>query len=216
VQDPDWIARLLADEDLLRMGHCQRAEDLNLGMGWLYYGLARLVRPRAVVVIGSLRGFAPLLFAKGLADNVEGGTVLFIDPSHVDDFWKDGDRVREYFAGFGVKNIRHFRMTTQQFTTTGTYRELRDVGLVMIDGYHSREQARFDFEAFAGKLSANGLVLFHDSVEVGTTPIYGRDRVYERRVKFFLDELKSRPDLQVLDLPFAKGLSLVRKTGRQS
>ena len=69
----DWIARLLERPDLQGMGHGQRVEDLNLGLGWLYYALARLLRPRIVVVIGSYRGFAPLVFGRALADNQESG-----------------------------------------------------------------------------------------------------------------------------------------------
>jgi hypothetical protein len=57
-----WIARLLADDEMVTMGHHQRRADLNLGMGWLYYGFARLVRPKQVVVIGSWRGFVPPWF----------------------------------------------------------------------------------------------------------------------------------------------------------
>ena len=54
---PDWITRLFEHPDLLRMGHHQRAEDQNLGMGWLYYAFGRMIRPRLAVVIGSWRGF---------------------------------------------------------------------------------------------------------------------------------------------------------------
>lgn len=50
-----WIARLYRHPDLLRMGHNQSAEDLNLGLGWIYYGFARLLRPARAVVIGSRR-----------------------------------------------------------------------------------------------------------------------------------------------------------------
>ena len=35
----DWIGRLFENHDLTRMGHGQRVEDLNLGLGWVYYGL---------------------------------------------------------------------------------------------------------------------------------------------------------------------------------
>jgi len=44
-----WITRLFENTDLLRMGHCQQLEDLNLGMGWLYYGLTRLIRPKTLL-----------------------------------------------------------------------------------------------------------------------------------------------------------------------
>jgi hypothetical protein len=62
MQEPlgKWIARLLADRGLRGQGHAQRVEDGNLGLGWIYYALGRLL-PRTVVVIGSLRGFTPLI-----------------------------------------------------------------------------------------------------------------------------------------------------------
>ena len=89
----DWIATLFQQPDLLRMGHGQRSEDLNLGLGWLYYGLTRAIRPSTIVAIGSFRGFVPLVLGKASQDNVENGRVYFIDPSLVDDFWKDPARV---------------------------------------------------------------------------------------------------------------------------
>ncbi len=207
----DWIARLFQNPDLLRMGHCQRLDDLNLGMGWLYYGLARLIRPKNVVVIGSWRGFVPLVFGKALADNLEEGSVLFIDPSLVDDFWKDPAAVREHFAHYGVTNVEHFLMTTQQFVETKTYRSLGQTEIVMIDGYHTAQQARYDYEAFQHLVTPQGVILLHDSLNAGTVNLYGPERAYQRSVKFFVEQLKDDSQLQVLDLPFAKGLTMVRK-----
>ncbi len=207
----DWINNLFANLDLLRMGHYQRAEDRNLGLGWIYYALARVLRPSKVIVIGSFRGFVPLIFGKALADNSEGGSVSFIDPSFVDDFWKDEPGVEQFFAGFGVNNIQHFLMTTQQFVDSENYRSLGKVGIVFIDGYHSEEQVRFDYEAFQDSLSPDGFILFHDSVRVRTSRMYGPDRLYEHRVKYFIDNLKADPTLQVFDLPFGDGVTLVRK-----
>jgi len=209
----DWIAQLFEHRELTRMGHGQRVADLNLGLGWLYYGLARVLRPRTVVVIGSYRGFVPLVFGKALADNAENGRVYFIDPSLVDDFWKDPQAVEDYFAGFGVANIRHFLMTTQEFVESEAYRSLDPVGIVFVDGYHSEEQARFDYEAFRGHLTPDGIALFHDSARVRTSRVYGPDRVYEYTVRNFIDTLKKDAGLQVFDLPFFDGVTLVRRVG---
>src|SRR5947208_14432756 len=104
----DWIAKLLDCRELTGMGHLQRVEDANLGLGWIYYGLARVIRPKTIVVIGSPRGFVPLVLGKALADNLENGQVIFIDPSFVDDFWKDPQAIAGHFARFGVTNVRHF------------------------------------------------------------------------------------------------------------
>lgn len=205
-----WVAELFEHPELTDW-HGQRVDDFNLGLGWLYYGLARIVRPKRVVVIGSYRGFVPLILGKALVDNSEGGQVVFIDPSFVDDFWKDPHTVRNYFTSFGVTNVEHFLMTTQQFVESEVYRALGKVGIVFVDGYHSEEQARFDYEAFEGLLSRRGVILFHDSVRIFKSWIYGEDRVYECRVKCLIDELKNDPSLQVFDLPFDRGVTLVRK-----
>ena len=207
----DWLAKLLQNPDLCRMGHGQRLADLNLGLGWLYYALARIVRPRTVVVIGSWRGFVPLVFARALADNVEPGVVSFIDPSLVDPFWKDPAKVTAYFADFGAPNISHFLMTTQQFVASPAYKSLEPVDILFVDGYHSLEQARFDYEAFQGRMAPKGITLFHDSTAVMTSRLYGAERAYKYGVKDFIDVLKKDPQLQVFDLPFAQGVTLVRR-----
>jgi predicted O-methyltransferase YrrM len=209
----DWIKTLFASPDLLKMGHLQRAADHNLGLGWLYYGLTRVLRPDRVVVIGSYRGFTPLVFGRALSENLESGEVIFIDPSWVDDFWRDPQAVRAYFESFGVCNIRHYLMTTQQFVESEAYRGLENVGIVFIDGHHTEEQAEFDFLAFEPLLETSGMVLFHDSAKIRKSKIYGTDHTYERTVKRLTDRLEQRPDLQVLDLPFGSGVTLVRRKG---
>src|SRR5262245_55747459 len=207
----EWIGKLFERPDLRRMGHAQRVADRNLGLGWLYYALARMIRPAAAVVIGSYRGFVPLVLARALADNSEGGRVTFIDPSLADDFWKDAAAVQRYFADFGVTNIAHHLQTTQQFVESAAYRELESVGLVFVDGFHSAEQARFDFEAFAGRLTAGGMILLHDSVWRMSTGIYGQDQRYIHSVVDFIAELKQQPEWQVLDFPFGDGVTAVRR-----
>ncbi len=126
----DWVASILANKDLCRMGHGQRAQDQNLGLGWLYYALGRTVRPRRVVCIGSWRGFVPIVFGQALRDNGEGGCVTFIDPSLVDDFWTDPQRTAQWFGSFGLDNVEHHRVTTQQFVETDACRSLGEVGLL--------------------------------------------------------------------------------------
>ena len=208
-----WIARLYANPELCRMGHNQRTEDLNLGLGWLYYGLARLIRPSRAVVIGSWRGFVPMVIAKACQDNLEHSEVHFIDPSLVDDFWKDPVATDTRFRSFGLDNLHHHQHTTQQFITTPEYLRLTDIGLLFVDGYHTAEQARFDYQAFTDRLAPRGLVLFHDSMIMKPSGIYGADHRYEVDVKHFMDELRQDPGLQLLDLPFGTGLTVLRRVG---
>jgi predicted O-methyltransferase YrrM len=206
-----WIGRLLAEPDLLRMGHLQRPADRNLGLGWLYYALGRVLRPRRAVVIGSWRGFVPLTIGRALADNLEGGDVWFIDPSLADDFWADAAQVARWFAGFDVQNVRHFRMTTQDFVASEDYPAMGDVGLVFVDGMHTAAQARVDWEAFEPRLAPGGVACFHDSTNEKVTRVYGPERAYRCDVGAFLATLRGREDLQVFDLPLGPGLTLVRR-----
>ena len=60
----DWLTKLFDYPGLARMGHLQRVKDSNLGLGWIYYALARVIRPKTVVVIGAYRGFVPLILEK--------------------------------------------------------------------------------------------------------------------------------------------------------
>ena len=207
----DWIEKLFEKPELAKMGHLQTVADANLGLGWIYYGLARVIRPKAAVVVGSYRGFVPMVLGKALSDNMDGGRVVFIDPSMVDDFWKDARKVREYFARFEITNVEHHLMTTEQFVKTDAYASLDSVGMVFIDGYHSEEAARFDYEAFEGLVAPEGVILLHDSAACGVSRIYGAERAYERRVKVFVDQLKRDNKLQVFDLSFDQGVALVRK-----
>ncbi len=206
----EYIRDLLANPEMLRMGHFQRQEDLNLGLGWIYYALARIIRPARVVVIGSYRGFVPSVLAKSLMDNIEGGEVLFIDPSYADDFWADAVRVETYFQQLGTPNVRHYRHTTQEFVATQAYMELADIGLLMIDGHHTAEQARLDYLAFYGKLTENAVVLFHDSVRQKTSKIYGKDRLYVHTVCALMERLRMTPGLELFTLPYASGVTMVK------
>ncbi len=206
-----WIAKLFAEEAMRGMGHNQRVQDLNLGMGWIYYGLVRMMRPKLVVVIGSYRGFSPLVFGKALQDNGDSGQLIFIDPGLVDGFWKDPDRVREHFHRFGVDNIHHFPMTTQEFMKTELYGQLKNIGILFVDGFHTDEYARIDHKAFERRLAPDGITLFHDSVNIEWSTIYGEERGYLRDVSNYMDDLEKREEFEVLNFPICSGLTLVRK-----
>lgn len=206
----EFIQQLFADPEMLRMGHHQRKEDLNLGLGWMYYALGRMLRPGRAVCIGSWRGFVPAVMAKSMIDNVEGGELWFIDPSLADDFWAEPGRVAAHYEKLGVPNVRHFRYTTQEFVETEAYRKLDNVGLFMIDGYHSAEQAKFDYLAFLDKLSEQAVVMFHDSTRLHQSPIYNRTNPYTHTVCNFMEKLAKTPGLETFTLPFASGVTLVR------
>ena len=206
----DWIHRLFDHPDMLGMGHGQSAPDGNLGLGWLYYSLVRANRTQNAVVIGSYRGFVPLVIGKAMQDN-GGGAVHFIDPSLVDGFWTKPDCVQQHFQDFGVDGIRHHLATTQDFVKSDAFTALPEIGLLFVDGFHTDEFAKFDHDAFSEKLTEDAMVLFHDSVRERTSRIYGDDKPYVHTVCRYMDELRKDPTYEVLTFPKADGLTLVKR-----
>src|SRR5271154_2996950 len=63
------------------LGHHEDRGTLNIGFGFLYYGLARTLRPAHTVVIGSGFGFSVVCLALGMNDNGT-GQLSFVDPSY--------------------------------------------------------------------------------------------------------------------------------------
>jgi predicted O-methyltransferase YrrM len=179
-------------------------ETRNLGLGWLYYALARMYKVTTCVCIGSGRGFTPILIAKGMKDN-GGGRLYFIDPSLDDDFWKQPNSVMNWFESFGVAEIiLHYLVTTQEFTKSAVYRELQNVDLLFIDGCHLYENVKFDFEAFKDKVSEHGLIAFHDSISRSTNIRWQGPR------KLLL-EILSAGEYQAFDFKLGAGLTLLQR-----
>jgi len=205
----EFLNKIMTTPDLLQMGHGQTIVDKNLGMGWIYYSLSRLYKPEVVVCIGSWRGFVPMLLAKGMKDNLNGGKLIFIDPSLVDDFWSDDVVVKKYFEDWGLDNITHYKMTTQEFKLSDVYKNLKKVDILFVDGLHTYDQAKFDHKTFEPLLSSKSISLFHDSIETHESDIYGDTNKYQYSVNKYMTELKES-GYQVLDIPFEFGLSLVR------
>lgn len=166
-------------------------ETRNLGFGNLYYAMVRAMRPRTVVVIGSKAGFAPIMFARALKDNEGHGIVKvdceqttmaveghghtklhFIDPSfslHRGDTnhwyglgnWDDSKAVEAKWAHFGLQDIiQHHKMTSQDYVTSLT--PIDSIDILYIDGDHSYEGVKHDFEAFLPFLSDEAVVMAHD------------------------------------------------------
>jgi len=223
--DEKWLEKFFAEKDLWpnRTGQgpvsagppmfggrfvYNQKEDIdtkNLGLGWIYYSVARLYKPKTALIIGSGRGFTPLLLAKGIKDNNNGGILHFIDPSLDDDFWKDANKNRKWFAKFGLdKVIIHYLKTTQEFVKTQDYKKLDNIELLFIDASHFYEFVKFDFDAFEKKVASGGIILFHDSISRSKNPQWSGAR------KALFDILKKK-DYQSFDFKFGAGLTLVQK-----
>jgi predicted O-methyltransferase YrrM len=206
----NWIEELFSHSELLEMGHEQSLDDRNLGLGWFYYSQVRIIKPKICVCIGSWRGFVPIVLAQALKDNKNDSKLIFIDPSLADNFWADADKNNVWFSRFGLTNIKHYLMTTQEFVMSDAFKEIKDIGLLFVDGYHTAEQARYDHEAFKPLLNLDASVIFHDSTRYFTSHIYGREKAYQHTVVDYIETLKLNKNLQCIDFKYGSGVTLVR------
>lgn len=202
------LEKMQGNKDLWLMGHGEDQQTGDLGLGWLYYGLTRALRPSLAVVIGSWRGFVPMLIGQALQDCSPDGRLLFIDPSLVDDHW--ANNVSSYFAGFGIHCITHFKQTSEEFLEKNPLSP-GDVDLLFIDGYHSYEQCKLEYEGFGALLSTKALTLFHDSTSRITSGMYGPNAQYKHTVWKYIDELRLKPGIEVLNLDIAQGVAVVQR-----
>jgi SAM-dependent methyltransferase len=186
-----------------KMGQHTSAEQANLGFGFLYYSFVRLYQPETVVCIGSYRGFAPVCLALGLADNGK-GTCFFIDPGLVDRHWHQPQNVVQLRRTFGLGDrLAHIHMTSRQAAEAGAVPE--QIDLLLIDGEHSYEGVKYDFDVYAKRVQKDGLILLHDSSVTG--------KGFSRwEVKPFIQaEIVGNKQYELLNLPFSSGLAVVRK-----
>jgi predicted O-methyltransferase YrrM len=206
---PQLIDRMSQDKDLWMMGHGQDHSSLDIGLGWTYYGITRSHKPKLAVVIGSWRGFVPMLIAQAIQDTGNNGRLLFIDPSLVDEQWSQG-RTDAYFSDYGLQCIDHRLQTSQELIADPEF-ALLEIDLLFIDGLHTEEQCRLEFEAFSRQLTTNAITLFHDTHSRIQSKIYGADKPYTHTVCRYMDVLRARDDLQVFDLPIDQGITLIQR-----
>lgn len=199
------------------LGHHESADDLNLGFGYLYYGLVRTLRPRHVLVIGSGFGFSVVCLALGLKDN-DHGNLHFVDPSYSvltdgpfktvggTSQWQDPKQVAQRFARFGVDGIvRHFRQRSDEYFAAYDAARCPPIDLAFIDGSHAYVDVRCDFLGALRHARKNTYILLHD------TNIYVREMVRHAGVKRWLRVVQRYPDaFESIDFPFASGVALVR------
>ena len=199
------------------LGHYEDPGNLNLGFGFLYYGLVRTLRPRHIVVIGSGYGFSVVCLALALKDNGS-GSLSFVDPSYSllkhgplrtvggTSQWDEPEKVRAHFARFGVENqVTHYKETSAEFFAEYERRRLPDIDLAFIDGSHAFADVRHDFLAVLDYTRRNSYVLMHD------TNIYVRELVGHAGVKRWLNLIeRERGAFEVVDFPFSSGVALIR------
>ena len=200
------------------MGHREQKSRLNLGFGFVYYGLVRALRPRHVLVIGSGYGFSVVCFALGLKDNGR-GKLSFVDPSYSllrdgpqhtvggANFWHDPEHVHSHFARFGVEEIvTHYKETSESFFAHYAALGLPEIDLALVDGNHAPTHVQRDVIGVLQNCHRNTYFLLHD------TNIYIRELLRHAGVKRWLRKQagQNKSAFEYVDFPFSSGVALVR------
>jgi hypothetical protein len=122
-------------------------------------------RPRTIVELGTHTGYSFLCFCQAVKKLGLSTKVYAIDT------W-DGDEHAGFYANKIYDDLhsyqeRHYagfsKLIRANFDDAVHLFEDRSIDLLHIDGRHYYEDVKHDFEAWRGKLSEQGVVLFHDT-----------------------------------------------------
>ena len=185
--------------------------DFKSGLGdsaWLLYGLARSLKPKVCVEIGSARGKSAC--AVGLALRRNGGGKLYaIDPHSVTN-WNDKSSVDSF--ALITENLQKAGLTGQVEIVRKTSGEAakgwdKKIDLIFIDGDHSYEGVKADWDLFLPHLTEFGVVVFHDTLwDLRPDGIHDRA---DMGVPRFVDELRAA-GYPVITIDQNFGVSLVQ------
>ena len=194
--------------------------DWQSGLGdaaFALYGLVRAQRPNVIVEIGSARGRSTCALA--LACRLNGvGRVYAIDPHTINPWTEIGTGGST--EAFLRERLRDYRLDEWCDVIVGTSADAAktwstQVDLLFVDGDHSLDGVRSDFELFRPWLAPNALVVFHDTAwshhtlpEDAPHPGDLREKLATMGVPQYLEMLKAE-GYQSITLPLLPGLTIL-------
>lgn len=127
--------------------------------------LIQEVSPKVFVELGTHTGNSYFSFCQSVA---EGGLAA---KCYAVDTWQGDEHAGRYgdeiFAAVNAKNIEHYaafsKLLRMTFDDAASYFSDESIDLLHIDGLHTYEAVRHDFETWLPKLAPGAVVLFHDT-----------------------------------------------------
>lgn len=190
--------------------------DFNSGLGDsanLLYGLVRSMKPETCVEIGSARGKSACYIGIALTENAR-GRLYAIDPHRPTD-WNDANSSTGTFEAFRA-NVAALGLSEHVTIVRSTSEEAArawqtPIDLLFIDGDHSYDGVKRDWDLFVPYVNPFGIVVFHDTAwEMGH---YRGEARHDMGVPRFVDELREA-GYPVVTIERDYGVSLVQPTLR--
>jgi caffeoyl-CoA O-methyltransferase len=194
----DEVLRALAAETLevgpLAIMQVAREQGLLLTM------LTRLVGARRAVEIGTFTGYSSICIARGLAD---GGRLLACD---VSEEWTA--IARKYWARAGLQDRIELRIAPA-VETLAALPDTPEIDLAFIDADKTSYRAYYD--ALLPRLRPNGLIVFDNVLWMGAVANPAAQDESTVAIRALNDFLLTDERVDVVMLPVADGITLVRK-----
>lgn len=128
--------------------------------------LIAALRPSVVVELGAFYGESYFTLCQSLVESNIPGAAFAIDTWQGDPH--SGSYGEEVFQEVEAYNSEHYpavsRLLRMTFDEAVTRFDDESIDLLHIDGLHTYEAVRHDFETWFGKVSRGGVVLLHDTV----------------------------------------------------
>jgi hypothetical protein len=150
-----------------------REPELTRPSGWTEHApfafwLVEAMRPQSIVELGVHNGFSYFVLCQAVRALALDATCFGIDHwtgDHHAGFY--GDDVHDAVCRHNRRYDGFSRLIRAEFSDARAQFADGSIDLLHIDGFHSYEAVRQDFESWLPKLSDRGVILFHDIAEYG-------------------------------------------------
>jgi predicted O-methyltransferase YrrM len=128
------------------------------------FWLVDILRPRRIVELGTYNGVSCLAIYQAVKVLRLATSCFAIDTRNGDNHVGfDGEDVYCDFVAFHNQRYRAFlRLVRSSFDEALSHFENGSIDLLHIDGLHTYEAVRFDYQSWLPKLTANAVMLFHN------------------------------------------------------
>jgi predicted O-methyltransferase YrrM len=134
-------------------GFGEMVESAWRDLGSLGYELVRYYRPKVVVELGTHVGLSALAMGMALRDLDRGGKLYAVDT------WEGDDHSGHYGDRLGLESV----IVPMRMTFDEARGQVPDqIDLLHVDGLHTWDAVKHDFDTYKPLVRPGGIVLFHD------------------------------------------------------